>query len=62
MTPLEQLAIQELPNAISLLQQAFAKANPAAPVPTSDEVLAAYETSFASSRAKDDAWLAAHPV
>lgn len=56
-----QLAIQETPTIIAALKAAFSKANPAAPVPTSDEVIAAYHSAFASSIAKDEAWLAAHP-
>lgn len=62
MSPLEQLAIQEIPNVVDYLKSLFAKQNPTLPEPTSDEVIAAYQTGFASSVAKDDAWLAAHPA
>lgn len=58
---LVQIAIEEAPAIIQLLKDAFAKKNPTAPVPTDAEVIAAYESAFASSVAKDDAWLAAHP-
>lgn len=62
MSPLEQLAIQEIPNVVDYLKSLFAKQNPTLPEPTSDEVIAAYRAGFASSVAKDDAWLAAHPA
>lgn len=61
MNPLFQLAIQETPAIIALLKEAFAKSNPDAPTPTDEEVIAAYESAFRSSLAKDEAWLAAHP-
>lgn len=54
MTPLEQIIIQELPTGIALIKEAFVKKNPDAPVPTSEEVIAAYESGFISSVAKDD--------
>ncbi len=53
--------IQELPGIINLVKDLFAKRNPGAPVPTDEEIFAAFEQAFQSSRAKDDAWLAAHP-
>jgi len=55
------LAIQETPALIAALKSAFVSANPGAPEPTSDEVIAAYEAAFVSSIAKDERWLAAHP-
>lgn len=54
MPPLVQLIIQELPNGIALIQAAFAKAHPGAPVPSSDEIVAAYEHAFTDSIAKDE--------
>jgi hypothetical protein len=55
------LAIQEAPAAIALIKNLFAKANPGAPELTDEEVVAAWNSAFASSLAKDDAYLAAHP-
>ena len=60
MNPLIQIAIQEVPNLIAWLKETFAKKHPDAPVPTDDEVLAAYESAFAASLAKDEVWLRLH--
>lgn len=62
MNPLVQLAITETPNIITALKSLFASQHPTAPVPTDDEVIAAYQQALASSLAKDDNWLAAHPT
>ena len=62
MNPLVQLAIQETPAIIEGLRALFHTAHPDAPVPTSAEIITAYQSAFVSSLAKDDAWLAAHPV
>jgi hypothetical protein len=59
---LTQLAIAELPSAISLIKDLFVQQNPSEPVPTDDEVTAAYQAALASSLAKDAQWLAAHPT
>jgi hypothetical protein len=56
------LAIQELPAVIGLLQNLFAKQNPGVAPPTSAEVIAAYQSAYLSSVAKDDLWLAQHPA
>lgn len=55
------LAIQETPAIIDGLKALFAKQQPDAPVPTDAEIIAAYQSAFVSSLAKDEAWLAAHP-
>jgi hypothetical protein len=62
MNPLLQLALQETPAIIAMLRQAFQKQNPDAPLPSDAEVIAAYESAFRSSLAKDAAWLAEHPA
>jgi len=61
MSPLVLLALQQAPAIIALFKAAFRHAHPDDPVPTDAEVIAAYESAFASSLAKDEAWLAAHP-
>ena len=58
---LVNLAIEETPVVIELLRALFKKKNPTLPPPTDEEVIAAYESAYASSKAKDAAWLAAHP-
>jgi hypothetical protein len=61
MNPLLQLAIQETPAIIALLRDALKKQDPSAPAPSDAEVIAAYESAFQSSRAKDELWLSQHP-
>lgn len=56
------LAIQETPQLIEGLKSLFHRKNPTEPVPTSEEVIDAFNSAFASSLAKDEAWLAAHPT
>lgn len=53
MNPIVQLIIQEAPGIIALIRAKHAAANPDAPIPTSEEVIAAMEATFASSLAKD---------
>jgi hypothetical protein len=55
------LAIQEAPAVIDRIKELFHRDNPDAPQPTSEDVIAAYQSAFDSSLAKDDRWLAAHP-
>jgi hypothetical protein len=55
-----QLAIQETPALIAGIKSLFAKDNPDEPLPTNDEVIAAFDSAFRSSLAKDEAWLAVH--
>lgn len=54
MTPLEQILIEATPGIVDLVKSMFASKNPDAPQPTSEEVIAAYESLFASSVAKDE--------
>ena len=61
MNPLILLAIKELPTIISGLRAVFHRAHPDEPVPTDEEVIAAFNLAYRSSLAKDEAWLAAHP-
>ncbi len=55
------VAIEELPAIIAWLRSAFQNRHPDAPVPTSEEIIAAYESAYQTSLATDDAILAAHP-
>jgi len=55
------LAIQELPAILSSLKGLFTRQNPTAPEPTDEEAIAGLQSACASSLAKDDQWLAAHP-
>lgn len=50
-----------LPGIIALIRANHAAANPDAPVPTSAEVIAAFEAAVGQSLARGDAWLSAHP-
>lgn len=58
---LVDVAVAELPAIIDFLKDAFAKKNPDAPVPTSEEVIAAYQAAFVADIADDEAYRAAHP-
>jgi hypothetical protein len=55
------VAIAQAPAVIGFLKEAFLEAHPTDPQPTDEEVIAAYHSAFASSIAKDEAYLAAHP-
>lgn len=61
MNPLLIAAIQETPALIEVFTAMFQGKHPNEPAPTSEEVMAALESAFQSSRAKDEAWLKAHP-
>lgn len=61
MSTLATVAIQNLPGLIGFLKAAFQRQNPSAPVPTDEEVIAAYQQALASSLAKDAFWLSQHP-
>ena len=55
------IAIVELPAAISWLKGLFAKAHPDAPVPTDEDIISAYHVALASGLARGQAWLDSHP-
>lgn len=55
------LVIQELPQLIDSVRTLFVQQNPGAPLPTDEDVIAAYQQALASSLARDAAWLAQHP-
>ncbi len=61
MNPLVNTITAVLPGIIALIRANHAAANPDAPVPTSEEVIAAFENAITASLARGDAWLAAHP-
>lgn len=55
------LAITQLPAIVQGFKEAFVKQHPDLPAPTSEDVIAAFNTAYAQSLAVDDAWLADHP-
>lgn len=57
---LTEVAIEAVPEVVALLKDLFKKKNPDAPVPTSQEVIAAYNAAFQSDKAQDEAYLASH--
>lgn len=57
---LVNVIIAEIPAAVALIRDLFVKKNPDAPVPTDEEIAAAYQQALTSSIAKDDLWLAQH--
>lgn len=61
MSPLEQLLISEAPSIIAFTQGLFKKANPDLPIPTSEEIQAAYQNSFLADVAKDEQWKKDNP-
>lgn len=60
MPPLIALAIQEAPGLIAAFRELFHRQHPEEPSPSDEQIMAAFEAAYQSSRAKDDAWLAAH--
>lgn len=61
MNPILATALQETPALIELFKALFAGQHPTEPEPTSEEVMAALESAFESSRTRDEVWLKAHP-
>lgn len=57
-----QLALTLVPSIIERIRSAFQSNHPGDPAPTDAEIIAAYQTAFVSSLAKDDQWLAMHPT
>jgi hypothetical protein len=62
MGALVTVLIQNMPGIIDLARQLFAQNHPTEPVPTDEEVIAAYQQALASSLAKDQIWLDAHQI
>jgi len=54
-------AINALPAILSLFRKEHAAANPGAPVPTSDQIIAALHSDAVRDIAADEAWKASHP-
>jgi hypothetical protein len=54
MNPLLQLILQTAPDIIAEIQRRHAAANPGVPVPTADEIVAAFEEAFNSTVLKDE--------
>lgn len=55
------LALQEAPVIVAALRALFSHQHPTDAAPTDAEVIAAWQSAFASSLAVDAQWLAAHP-
>jgi hypothetical protein len=55
------LIIGQIPGIIAMVKANHAATDPTAPPPTDADVLAALQQAVASSIAKDDLWLQAHP-
>lgn len=55
-------AMTVLPGIIAMIRENHRQANPDAPALTDQEVLEAFQQAVASSLAKGEAWLAAHPT
>ena len=55
------VALELTPQVIESLKEVFRKKNPTLPTPTDAEVMAAFNSAFFSSLAKDEAYLAIHP-
>lgn len=50
-----------LPGILGLIKAFWRKVNPNDPIPTDQEILAAFAAACARTIAVDDAWLEAHP-
>jgi hypothetical protein len=59
MNPLAQLLIQDAPLIVGIVGQILHRQNPTDPAPTSEAVIAALESLFTSSLARDEFLLAA---
>ena len=54
MNPLVQLLIQQAPSLIGFIRELRQKNDPAAPQPTEQDIIAAFEALFVSSLARDE--------
>lgn len=61
MNALLLLALQQAPAIIATLRDLFRTRHPQDPVPTDEEILAAFNEACTSLIQKSEAWLAAHP-
>jgi hypothetical protein len=55
------LIMKLLPASIAFFKSVFKVTNPNEPVPTDEQIIAAYQQALQSSLDKDQAWLDAHP-
>ena len=54
--------IQQLPTVIGGIRELFHKSSPNAPQLTDAEIIAAFEQAYQASLARDEQWLADHPI
>lgn len=62
MSPLLTLLLGKGPELIRLIKQWWADTHPGEPVPTEEEIKAAWVQAAALSLSKDNDWLGAHPA